>query len=138
MLKKLIFTVAAAIALCGCGNSNDNNGQADSELSIRANGSSTVISSPENRGAITIDVGQQRDFDIFRTVREGTVQPVTTEVTGDVDFNFSEPSVASMDANGRLSGLTAGFTELEVVYRDGDTDPTDDDKVYLDVTVLPN
>jgi hypothetical protein len=127
--------LAMALALAGCNSSNGNSGAPDSEIEIRNANGSTVISRADDKGAITIDVGEQRQLFIYRVVRTGTVSPVFNNVTDLVDFNFSNPDVASIDANGRVTGQQAGFTTLEVVYRE-DNNPTNDDNVSLDITVL--
>ena len=43
------------------------------------------------------------------------------------DYNFTDPAVAAMDVTGQLTALSVGFTTLQVIFRDNDNDPTDDD-----------
>jgi hypothetical protein len=137
MLKNLLLASTLLLAIAGCDNRNSNPTPGpDSEIEIRSSNGTTVISRADNKGAITMDIGDQRQLYIYRVVRTGTVNPVFNNVTDLADFNFSNTTVASMDANGRLTALAAGFTTLEVVYRE-DNNPGNDDAVSLDITVLP-
>lgn len=127
-----------SILLSSCHSGGNDAAAPNSEIKILASPGGAVVSTAADRGAITLNVGAQRHYAIQRTLRSTGVPDSTTDVTGNSDFNFSNPDVAAIDANGTLTALASGFTTLEVVYRDGDNDPTDNDKVYLDITVLPN
>jgi hypothetical protein len=82
-------------------------------------------------------VGDQLHYRILRTVTPYHSAATTTDVTAHSDFNFTNPPVAAMDVTGQLTAFQAGFTTLEVVYRGNKGDPTTDDKVALDITVVP-
>jgi hypothetical protein len=96
-----------------------------------------TVSEPGNKGAINMHVGDQLHYRIIRTVDTWHHGSSTTDVTAQADFNFSSPAVAAMDVTGQLTAFQPGFTTLEVVYRVNRLDPTLDDKVALDITVLP-
>jgi hypothetical protein len=133
----LALCLALSFVLTACGHHLTNVPNATSELVITtADAVPQPISNPNSRGAVTLNVGDHRSFKIMRNVTKAG-ETTSTDVTGNADFNFSDPSVAAMDAGGQLTALASGFTTLEVVYRDGDGDPTDDDKVGLDITVNP-
>ncbi|MCC7479627.1 hypothetical protein IT575_14390 [bacterium] len=126
-----------SLLLFGCGSNGNNAAAPNSELTIEALPAMNVISSPDDRGAIVMSVGQQRFLRVTRTLRSTGLPDEKFNVTADVDVNFSDPDVAAFDANGRLTALEGGFTVMELVYRDDDLDPTDDDNVFLDINVTP-
>jgi hypothetical protein len=137
-MRVLLFgLLCTLLVLSACGNNGDGVAAPNSELTIESVPGLAVISSPADRGAITMTLGQQRTLRINRTTRSTGIPDVETDVTADADFNFTDPDVAAINVNGQLTALASGFTVMEVVYRDGDNDPSDDDKVYLDITVLP-
>ena len=136
-LFKVLIPIVLLVLLASCGNGNSD-AAPNSELAIQTLPGLVTISTAGSRGAVTLNIGEQRRFRINRTVRSTGIPDEVTVVTGDSDFNFSDPDVAVMDINGLLTAQEAGITTLEVVYRDGGINPTDDDKVFLDITVLPN
>jgi hypothetical protein len=127
------FILSLAIAACSGGDLGIDD--SDSRIVIVNDVGGAIVSTPDSRGSIDMVVGGQRQFTIRRTVTVEDASPVVTDVTADADFNFTNPAVAAMDASGQLTALATGFTTLEVVYRDDDGDPSDDDKVSLDITV---
>ncbi len=133
----LLLSILAGLLLFGCNSDGNDVAAPNSELSIQALPGLAVISTPADRGAIDMSVGQQRNLRITRTLRSTGVPDDVTNVTADVDVNFTNPDVAAMDTNGQLTALASGFTVMEVIYRDDDLNPTDDDRVYLDITVVP-
>lgn len=135
-MTRILLTMAllGCLGVAACSGSDLGLDDTDSSIRIEAVGGN-VISTPNNRGEIDMLVNGQRTFRIIRTVTQDGQSPIETNVTGEADFNFSNPDVASMNSAGVLTAHDEGFTELEVVYRDGDGDPSDDDTVYLDVTV---
>lgn len=136
-MYKVVFALMLFLLLVGCGNNGNDAAAPNSELSIVSAVGGAVVSTPGDRGAINLAVGQQRNLRINRTLRSTGIPDEVTNVTAEADFNFSDPDVAAININGQLTALESGFTTMEVVYRDGDNDPSDDDKVYLDITVVP-
>ena len=137
-MRIILLSAALAMALFATACSGGTLGTDDTSSILRIETSAGVlIASGDNRGSVTMDVGDQRTFRIIRVVTNDHSPTETTDVTADADFNFGNTSVASMDLNGVLTALASGFTTLEVIYRDGDGDPTDDDTVNLDITVMP-
>lgn len=134
---RIVIPLLLLCLLASCGNGNSD-AAPNSELAIQTLPGLVTISTAGSRGAVTMDIGDQRRFRINRTVRSSGLPDEVTVVTAEADFNFSDPDVGAIDTNGLLTALAAGFTSIEVVFRDGDNDPSDDDRVFLDVTVLPN
>ena len=133
----LLLTAVAALLLFSCHSGGNDAASPNSELSIQSLPGGSVISTPADRGAIDMSVGQQRNLRFVRTLRSTGLPDDVTNVTADVDVNFTDPDVAAVDVNGQLTALESGFTVMEVIYRDDDLNPTDDDRVYLDITVVP-
>jgi len=138
MKRTLILPLTLLIlSMTACGHHLTNTPNATSEIVITtADPNPQPVSAPGSKASINMTVGQHRIFQIMRTVTDQG-HTTTTNQTANSDFNFTDPAVAAMDASGQLTALSAGFTTLEVVYRDGDGDPTDDDKVAMDITVTP-
>ena len=108
-----------------------------SEIIVRNASNNAIISTPDNKGAITLQVGQNRTIEVIRRVDDGEGPIEETDVTDEADFNLQDDDVAAIDANGQVTGLEAGFTNVTVVFRDDPNDPTQDDTVDFDITVEP-
>jgi hypothetical protein len=137
-MKKLILAAVALCALalssCGGGGSTPVNytptlpaGVNDILQIIRADGT-TLLSEPGATGSTSLTAGTSVNVHYYYVYREsGAVK--WREVNEDLTFDWAgNGTVASLNANGRLSGLAAGTDTVTVSYQGNDVD--------LDVTVL--
>ena len=141
-MKRLLLMpcLLLAMGLAACGNHVVVEVDQDSTSQIKivtTDATPVTVSAPGAKGAINLHVGDQVHYKIMRTVTKFNGHSTTTDVTAQADFNFSNPPVAAMDVTGQLTTFTAGFTTLEVIYRQDNLNPTLDDKVALDITVTP-
>jgi hypothetical protein len=120
-----------------CESGDNDLDQPTSEIIVRNASNNAIISTPENKGAITLQVGQNRTIEVIRRVDDGEGPIEETDVTDEADFNFDDDDIAAIDANGQVTGLEAGFSGVTVVYRDDPNDPSQDDTVDFDITVEP-
>jgi hypothetical protein len=95
------------------------------------------VSQPDRPGAVNMQVHEQRQFSVIRTITDSSGHQTFQEVTRDCSYTYTAPGVAAMDVTGQLTAFQAGFTILEVAYSEDRFDPTLIDKVRMDITVLP-
>jgi hypothetical protein len=133
-----LLTVIAFVFLLGaCDSGDDPVDPPSSQIVIRNASNGSTISTSQNKGAITLDVGDQRTLDVIRIVDDEVGAPEEIEVTADADFNFSDDDIAAVNVNGQLTALAAGFATVIVKYREDDNDPLTEDTVEFDLTVRP-
>jgi hypothetical protein len=133
----LLASTVLILSMTACGHHLTNTPNATSLIVIATTGPNPQpVSAPNDKASITMNIGEQRHYTIQRSVTKGGVT-TTGDATANSDYNFTNPSVASMDSSGTLTALAPGFTTLTVIFRDADNDDSDNDKVAMDITVLP-
>ena len=138
-MKRILIlpVILLGLGLSACGHHLTNVPNATSEIVITTPPPNPqTVSAPGAPSAITMNIGEHRNYAIMRSVTKDG-QTTTTDVTGTSDFNFTDPAVAAMDVSGQLTALASGFTTLTVKYRNSSVDPTTTDQVTLDITVNP-
>jgi hypothetical protein len=139
-ILSMILVLALVILASGCRGSAEND--ADSILFLFNDVTGAAIADGDNRGAITMNIGDTRELRVMRRVTDADEGTITTNVTAEADFNTTDPLVANVSDNGDpnpgvITAISVGTTIIEVIFRDEDGDETDDDSAFIDVTVQP-
>lgn len=112
---------------------------ASSELFVYNNLTGALIADGDQRGAITMQVGDTRQLRVMRRVTDEDEGTVTTNVTTGADYNSSNEAVANVGDNetafaGLITAVSPGTASIEVAFHDPE-DPTKTDDAFIDVLV---
>jgi hypothetical protein len=128
-----VFTFVLAIASCESG---DPDQDVTSVLRVFNNTTGTEIT---RDGTINLIDGQTLQLRVMRVVDPEGSSPITTNVTTDADYNVEDTTVITVADEGSDIGLieaqSAGSSDVNIVFRDGDGDETDDDEFDFTVNV---
>lgn len=133
-MKLVIFACIAAAALVlftACGSSSI---VPDSSISIYRVSPEVPLSTPGQRGSITLHVGDDYQILVKRLTNDGGGTH-TSDVTTVCVYRFSQDGFATANTLGVIHAVAVGFTTLEAKLQPGALDPID--RCYLDITIVP-
>jgi hypothetical protein len=122
--------VLVTILVTGC----SGGGVPGSSLLLRNATTNALISTSQNTGEITLNVGQTIPLSVTRTYKDSNGNTLTSDVTAFAQYRFERGSgIAAIDAFGNLTGTVPGTTRLEVKFRADSFDPYDFVRLEIEV-----
>jgi hypothetical protein len=137
-ILSIMLGLVLLLGLSACDTGSLEN-EASSELFVYNNLTGALIADGDQRGAITMQVGDTRQLRVMRRVSDPDEGTITTNVTNDADYNTSNDAVANVGDNttafaGVITAVSPGTASIEVAFHDPE-DPTKTDDAFLDVLV---
>ena len=130
-MRGLLVVLAglSLVMLTACGG---HGGIPSSSISLYNADTDVLISTPADKGAVTVMNGDDFHFKVIRLVSDGSGTH-NSDVTTFCWFVFSTPGIASANTLGVIHGDSPGVTTLEVKFQPSATDPID--HCWLDITI---